>query len=122
MFLEKRNGVTLCKGSSTKIKLENRQELMNEKIGAVTYLRGIVKIAVCVIVALSIVYRFMKFIQFVYKWVVLIDIVKITVSIEFPTNWIFSHDPITNLDLNSNSCIINESEFGLMHLFGSKLN
>ena len=77
MFLEKRNGVTLCKGSSTKIKLENRQELMNETIGAVTYLRGIVKIAVCVIVALSIVYRFMKFIQFVYKWVVLIDIVKI---------------------------------------------
>ena len=67
MFLEKRNGVILCKGSSTKIKLENRQELMNETTGAVTYLRGIVKITVCVIVALSIVYRFMKFIQFVYK-------------------------------------------------------
>ena len=67
MFLEKRNGVTLCKGSSTKISLEDRQELMNEKTGAVTYLRGIVKIAVCVIVALNIVYQSMRFIQFVYE-------------------------------------------------------
>ena len=45
MFLEERNGVTLCKGSSTKISLDNKLKFMTVMNGAVTYLRGIVKIA-----------------------------------------------------------------------------